>query len=225
MREAKISVMGLYDWDNSLFDLLALPAALNKNDLVTNLLAELAELETLYPNPVVMKPLIGAWSRKQLPVWQHLYETTQYQYDPIENYNRYETGSDDGTGSTTHSGTDTRQIDTKTGGADTSTGFAQTDHNVAGFNSSAETLVKQYSDETNSNQNIEYGRTENVSDSLKHGERVTESRNGTHNLHAHGNIGVMSTQDMIKQEREIALFNLYDIIIDEFKQRFCIMVY
>lgn len=40
-----------------------------------------------------------------------------------------------------------------------------------------------------------------------------------------GNIGITTTQQMIKEEREIAEFNLYDLIIDEFKQRFCIMVY
>ena len=72
---------------------------------------------------------------------------------------------------------------------------------------------------------LQHGESITTSGSTTHGTTVTESREGSHELHAHGNIGVMSTQDMIKQEREIALFNLYDIIIDEFKQRFCIMVY
>ena len=33
------------------------------------------------------------------------------------------------------------------------------------------------------------------------------------------------TQQMIKEEREIADWSLYQLIIDDFKQRFCIMVY
>ena len=218
MREAKISVMGLYDWDNSLFDLFSIPAALNKNDLVTNLLAELAELEIIYPNPVIMKNLIGVWSRKQMHVWEHLYETTQYEYDPIENYNRYEEGTSNGTG--TESQTDR----TTHGGQDTNTTTAESGHFVAGFEAGTVTadndgLFKQYRDNADTESVNQYGRTEN------HNSNGNNSRRDEYKNHMHGNIGVVSTQDMIKQEREIALFNLYDIIIDEFKQRFCIMVY
>ena len=41
----------------------------------------------------------------------------------------------------------------------------------------------------------------------------------------HGNIGVTTTQQMIKEEVDVADINIYQIIIDDFKQRFCIMVY
>ena len=40
-----------------------------------------------------------------------------------------------------------------------------------------------------------------------------------------GNIGVMTTQDMIKQEREISKFDVCYYIAEQFKERFCIMVY
>lgn len=40
-----------------------------------------------------------------------------------------------------------------------------------------------------------------------------------------GNIGVTSTQELIQREREIAEFNLTDYIVQDFKRRFCIMVY
>ena len=247
-RTANLSALGLYEWDNSIFDLMVIPSALDKNTLIQNLLAETAELEILYPNPVVLKNLVGVWSRKQIDVWNKLYSTTQYDYNPIENYNRYETGSEDGssnstnsgsdshTATETHSGTDTRRIERETGGADTNTGFSTTEHSVAGFDSNG-TLVKQTEDETNSNLNMEYGGTEDTDDTLTHGEKIhktdtlahgkrtTESREGSHELHAHGNIGVTTTQKLIKEERSIDLFNVYDIIIEDFKMRFCIMVY
>lgn len=41
----------------------------------------------------------------------------------------------------------------------------------------------------------------------------------------HGNIGVTTSQQMLKEEREVATFNIYDIIANDFKQRFCIIVY
>ena len=44
-------------------------------------------------------------------------------------------------------------------------------------------------------------------------------------LKVHGNIGVTSSQDMIKQEREIADFDIIDIIVSEYKKKFCILIY
>lgn len=35
----------------------------------------------------------------------------------------------------------------------------------------------------------------------------------------------MSAQELIKQEQELAMFNLLDFIIDDFKKRFCLLVY
>ena len=347
-RVANMSPLGLYNWDDTIFDLMEIPSALNRNTLIENLLVETAELEVLYPNPVVFKNLVGVWSKKQIDIWNRLYATTQYEYNPIENYNRYETGSEDGSGTTAHSGTDTtakttthggtdgrteaimqggtdtvtRQTaeggrDTKTaqlaeGGSDTVTsqraeGGTQGEqttaqmalggsdvvsvadekgHWIAGFNSGND-LVKQTKDtdsaitttqygktesdtgsktttfgktesgsettnfgktesgsETTNYGKTEsgsdataYGKTENVTEqktygqtitetgNMTHGERIATTSEGSHELHAHGNIGVTTTQKLIREQRNIELFNIYDIIIEDFKMRFCILVY
>lgn len=252
-RAVNLSPLGLYNWDQTVFDLMQIPSALDKDTLVDNLLAETAELEVLYPNPVVFKNLVGVWSAKQIDIWNRLYATTQYEYNPIENYNRYETGSDSGTGRTTHSGTDTttentthggrdtRTIDRDMGGSDTNSGNGKDEHYVAGFDSAPsgndDGLVKQTRDETETSRTTQYGSTEDVTDTLAHGEtiaktggithgeQVATTNEGEHELHAHGNIGVTTTQKLIREQREIDLFNLYDIIIEDFKMRFCILVY
>lgn len=304
-RAVNLSPLGLYNWDNTIFDTMLLPEAIDRQTLIQNLLAETAELEVLYPAPAVFKNLVAVWSMKQLGVWEELYATTQYEYNPIENYNRYETGSDGGTGSTSRTGTDTAAetttnsgtdgrtetithggTDTVTetkadggteteagttqitnGGKDTVTGEDKKGHYIAAYDSAAsgndDGLVKQTRDEDdaktetaygktengtssrtttfgkteNNSIGTAYGKTENVTESINHGhvigvqksgtsgEQVTTENAGTHELHAHGNIGVMSTQDMIKQQRNIVKFNLYDYIIEEFKMRFCILVY
>ena len=332
-RAVNLSPLGLYQWDQTIFDLMQIPSALDKDTLVDNLLAETAELEVLYPNPVVFKNLVGVWSAKQIDIWNRLYATTQYEYNPIENYNRYETGSDSGTGRTTHSGTDTTTETTTHGGTDGRTeaittggkdtldmsrreggtegktgtigmeqGGTETEnttssvelggqdqtvgtdtkgHWVAGFDSQPsgqdDGLVKQTRDqddatttttygktedgtgtkttnfgktedtetsetitfgktETNKDETT-YGRTENVQETktygetinkqggLTHGEQVATQNEGEHELHAHGNIGVTTTQKLIQEQRDIDLFNLYDIIIEDFKMRFCILIY
>ena len=73
--------------------------------------------------------------------------------------------------------------------------------------------------------NIAYGKTETKSGTMTHGETITTENDGEHELHAHGNIGVTTTQKLIREQREVDKFNLYDIITDEFKMRFCILVY
>lgn len=304
-RAVNMSPLGLFNWDNTIFDLMQIPEELDKETLVQNLLAETAELEVLYPNPVVFKNLVGVWSYKQLDIWNRLYATTQYEYNPIENYNRYETGSDSGSGRTTHSGTDTTAdtttfggtdgrteaimhggSDTNTrqyaeggtqgeattaqmtqGGQDVVTGSDTKGHWIAGFDSTAsgqdDGLVKQTRDQDDAtsttaygktesdngskttsfgktesgSDTTAYGKTENVTEqrtygqtiqkagNMTHGEQVATSNEGEHELHAHGNIGVTTTQKLIREQRSIDLFNLYDIIIEDFKMRFCILVY
>lgn len=53
----------------------------------------------------------------------------------------------------------------------------------------------------------------------------TIDNDGTTDIRSFGNIGVTTTQQMIEQERETALFNIYDTIIQSFKHRFCVLVY
>ena len=276
-RSVNLSPLGLYQWDDTIFDLMQIPEALDKDTLVDNLLAETAELEVLYPNPTVFKNLVGVWSNKQIDIWNRLYATTQYEYNPIENYNRYETGSNSGTGRTTHSGTDTTADsttfggtdgrteaimqggrDTTTaqsaqGGSDVVTGSDTKGHWVAGFNSTPSgtddglvkqtrdqddvTTTTQYGKTDSGNESIAYGKTENITEqktygqtiqkagNMTHGEQIATQNGEEHSLHAHGNIGITTTQKLIREQREIDLFNIYDIIIEEFKMRFCILVY
>lgn len=40
-----------------------------------------------------------------------------------------------------------------------------------------------------------------------------------------GNIGITMTQQMIDAERETVKFNIYNMIIQEFKERFCLLIY
>ena len=244
-RTANMSTLGLFTWDNTLFSLMVIPEGMDKDTLVDNILAETAELEVLYSNPTVLKNLIGVWSKKNLDMWTKMFETTQYEYNPIDNYNRIEEGTDSGTGSSTHGGTDTRTLggtdtngNTKTkSGSNSTSGSATNGHWVAGFDSSpsggSDGLVKQTRDEGNrsetttqretetDNGSYTYGKT----DTLRHGETVENKNNNIHFLHAHGNIGVTTTQKLIKEERQIDRFNPYDMIIEDYKMRFCILVY
>lgn len=114
-RGANLSVLGLYSYDPTVFDNLAVPTGFDTQDkqlLVDNIVLECAELEILYPNATVFKAAVGAWSNKELPTWERIYQAEWMQYNPIENYNRVEKTNVQNRGAMTQSGNDS---DVRTG--------------------------------------------------------------------------------------------------------------
>jgi len=67
------------------------------------------------------------------------------------------------------------------------------------------------------------------SDSWAEHDRMQSNRNGNsggqETRRETGNIGVTTTQQMIREERDISEFNIYGYISDSFKNRFCLMIY
>lgn len=174
--KAALSIRGLYNYDNSLFDNMAIPVEVDKETLVGNLLVELAELEIIYPSSVTMSRAIQDWSNSRVSSWERILDALNAEYNPIENYDRKEDWIDN---------------------ADSSGGYQ---NKVAGFN------IADQTDSTSSKQQ-------------------TKS-NSSHSGRIHGNIGVTMAQQMITAEIDMrAKFDIMQIIVNEFKQRFCIMVY
>lgn len=87
---AKISALGLYMWDPTIWDLMQLPAGLSKPTVYSNIMLETSDFEVIYPNPVLFKSYIGLWSEKRLASWQRIYDVLMQEYDPLENYRRTE---------------------------------------------------------------------------------------------------------------------------------------
>lgn len=105
-----LSILTLYNYDDSVFDNLLLPAGVEKEDIVNNLLLELAELEIIYPSFDTMKSAIGFWSKKEMPVWEKMYATTQFEYEALENLWRTEQMTDTETRNLTGSNNETRNL-------------------------------------------------------------------------------------------------------------------
>lgn len=90
MSNSTLSLLGLYTWDNTIFDNMVLPDEIDASNLVDNLLMETAELEILYTDPDVMKAAIGVWSRRRLHTWQRMEKVLYENYDPFINIKRDE---------------------------------------------------------------------------------------------------------------------------------------
>lgn len=252
---ATMSILGLWNNDHSIFDLLQLPEGFTADDRETvtdSILTECAELEILYPAPSVMKNCIGIWSRKELPTWQRIYNASLLEYNPIENYRRDETETiadarkeeHSGTDTNTASGSDTNRAsgsDSTTGNSSSTTTDGGTDvtkNDVTGYDSNAMVPSNQQTIEhgmtqgviENASNSTTYGRTDTVThgriDSYQHGEKIEHSGGTTRTNLAFGNIGVTTSQQMLTQEIDIAkIINVIPMIVDSFKNRFCLLVY
>ncbi len=229
---ATLSILGLYEYDNTIFDLMSLPGTLTKEDVANQICFECAELEVLYPSAVVMKNMIGLWSAREYPTWARVLAAAEAEYNPIENYDRSESISRTRTGSETHSGKDTSQdsgTDTSTGSSTNSnTGSDSNLHKYSAFD--ADALRDQSSDTTtygsgstgSSSATATYGKK----NELTHGHQIADTSTETETSRIHGNIGVVSSQQMLQQELEISpKLNIISYIVDSFKKRFCLLVY
>ena len=80
-----LSIMGLYEYDNNLFEGVQLPEGLSREAVINEILLQCAELEIVYPNIDIMKLAITTWSVANQYTWQKLYDTMVVEYNPIWN--------------------------------------------------------------------------------------------------------------------------------------------
>ena len=244
--QATLTIVGLYEYDNTIFDLLTLPEGIDKESLVSYILTQCATLEILYPNPEVMKNLIGIWSISSQYTWNKLYETLTLEYNPLDNYDRTETRttSSSATGNSTDSGADTTastdsgsdSVVSTDSGSDTTNNDVTSTNKVAGFNTSTPAnLATREATTTDNDTTTTYGKSNTTTDNygkrnnttVNYGRSNTNSfsKTDTETIRARGNIGVTSSMQLLDAQRKTVLFNLYDAIRDDFKKRFCILVY
>lgn len=221
-----VPLIALYNWDSTIFDGLKVPTAADLNpdieyispipalsdaDLLDELLAQLGEMTPVYNKPDIFKSQVEVWARIHKPEWTKLWQTTIYKYNPIWNK--------DGTYTETldRSGNNTGKSSGNNSGKDT-TGYGRVDtHNVTGYNTNSFSPSSQDVAGGSDTRNSSGSYSDNSSGSYSDKQTLTRTE--------HGNIGVTTTQQMMKEEREAAVFNLYDFIIEAFKKRFCIMIY
>ena len=95
MATAKWTLTGMYNYDNTIFNEMILPAGREGDLLKQSLLIEKGEFEVLFPNPDFMKNAIKVWSAKWFRTFSEWLKGTQAEWNPIYNYDRYEEGWDD----------------------------------------------------------------------------------------------------------------------------------
>lgn len=190
-RGSRISLLGLYTWDNTIFENFMIPSSIDKNVLVNNLLMECAELEVLYADSDFMKNAIEQWSKKEIDNWNRIEELFKYNESPLNDIDITET--------TTHDYVKNESGSDKT--------ISQSINQVNGWNDG---LVDR----------------NKIDDSNERTPNLTNTDKGTQTKTIKGLSSKYLKQDvMIKELQFRKLYDIYDVIIDEFKSRFCLLIY
>ncbi len=83
--KAYISFLSLYRYNDTLFDTCYFPPDAVRDVIISELLAETAELEVLYPDFDAMKMMLEIYTKSRANAWQKTYEALTASYNPIWN--------------------------------------------------------------------------------------------------------------------------------------------
>ena len=203
MSSSKMTILGLYRYgeynQQDLFQNMKIPAGIDRQDLIDNILEQGAAFEILYPDFEYLQFSIGAWSKRWYRTMEKWLEALSVHYDPLNNYDRHEEWTD---------------TDNVSGKTETAAGVKTT--------GSDELSVTAY--DSDKYHNKEKTDTEGTSNSTGSSATTTDGKS-IHSGHLYGNIGVTTSQEMLREELDVQKFNLIQQITDLFITEFCIMVY
>lgn len=222
--KATLSILGLHKaTEGAIWDELSVPEGVDQDVLVMSILAECAELEVLYPEPATMGTVIGLWSAAELPVWRKLYETTQFDYNPIWNKDGTVTETESRDHVSRDAGSENETFRSEGSSSRSQNDAATQTGQVSAYDATDFQNRDKTSTSADSTEHV-VADNENRTDRSSNRETV-DGDSRTYERRETGNIGVTTTQQMIKEEREVDQFNIYDYIVQSFKRRFCLLVY
>lgn len=211
-----MTILGLYQWDPTIFDDMQLPASVDKNTLINNIVLECSGLEITLPNSDIFKRMLTVWSNSKIEAWDRIASALDLEYEVIHNYDRTETHTEKIITDRNESWHDTENntMNQTSGGADTVT------NKTAAFD--GDNLAVAGENKT------EYGGTaKTTNNNTQNGTQgVDEEITRSNSIRAYGNIGVTTSTQMLEQEMQFRQhYNIYEIITDDFRKQFCICIY
>lgn len=247
-----LSIVGIQRWykgetGESIFKDMTIPETVDRDILANNILLECEGLTVIYTDPLFFKDALDIWSEKMNVKWAKIAETLALEYDPLENYrrNELETYAGEKTGGTIKNTSGSRRSTSESedertenrSDAVNSTNNSESVNKVNGMNSPTSlSLTDHDKNETSAGASSHSsGTTGNKGNSSFVGSEATggtenENRSETdknnRSLLVFGNAGTLTNQAMLISELDIRdKWFIYDMIINDFKKQFCILVY
>ena len=86
-----LSLYGLNEWDNTLFDDMHLPDALDRQTVIDRILVDTIQLDCIYADPQACKVALRVYSASRIHTWERVCQALHKNYDPFINFTRDET--------------------------------------------------------------------------------------------------------------------------------------
>lgn len=111
-------IRALLDYDNTIFDNFTIPEEIGGEEvikmIIDRILFKYGDTPLFCPDPAVIKYYIGLWSNRHSPLWLKYYNIEFAEYNPIENYDKYDEGTNTIENQISADNATTYQPDTKT---------------------------------------------------------------------------------------------------------------
>ena len=216
----RLTMIGLYEYNDTLFDKMNLPAGINRTEFIDAFLLKYGECPVIYPNWGTMQFALGVWSKKWYQSIERIIRALTEEYNPLHNFDRHEEYSD------TESKSETSEMSYDSGITETDTRKIDTDgtstDEVSAFN---EDTYQPDRKNTVDNTEAHSGSVETERSGSDTNE-MTGSRDLTHTGHLYGNIGVTESTTMLMHEIDVrSNNNIIDIVADMLYKEICIYVY
>lgn len=226
-----------------LVDNMDLPDGMDKDAMEMYILQYAGENEVRYTDSVILQKFVSIWFRANKKQFSRIWDTINAEYNPIENYDRHEVSERNTSGNETREDNAKSNSSSNTSSSSSSTadgtdsgqesGTNNVDKFVSAFDSTS--LQPRESEEGNDSRNTSgttHSESSGTSSGESSGEQNVESNGKTdrtgnelYTNYTHGNIGVTTSQAMIKEERDIADFDIYYYIAMKFEDEFTIPIY
>lgn len=100
----RLTLIGLYNYDKTIFDELTFPDGIDHQTAVDAICIRGGEMGCIYTNPDFLRFAMRNWSAKNREPIARILRALTEDYNPIHNYDRYETSSDTNSGDYTTTG-------------------------------------------------------------------------------------------------------------------------
>ena len=213
---ARITLWGFYTWgEKHLFDNIVLPEQFNKETLIDLIMSMSGDLYPYYQQPTYLQANIENWFSRKYEDFLRMWDALYSEYDPIENYNRYENWSDSASESLSESTSESTSASAYN--SDSSSNSMLND--VSAYDSAG------YSPESKAT-NGAVATTRNESKFQRaHAHNDFRDSYSEHGGRIHGNIGVTTTQQMIESELQLREYDIYQRIAEMFEAQFITRIY
>lgn len=219
-----LTLNSMLDYYGNTFDNIVIPDGADKEVLIDTIRDYCGDNECRYYDPIKLKKMVEVFFKMHQYKYERLWLSTQQEYEMIENYDRKEETTENIKGDTTRSNKGSAETTTDT------TSITDRSKNSSNINSISAYNAQDFSNkdkavlESSENDTDTNNMRSNASGTSE--DKENENRNRTVSTRAHGNIGVTTSQQMIRSEREdVANFSWYYTVAMDFEDAITISVY